>query len=62
MEIIVRSIHTEDDYDAALALVNTLMDAEPGTPEGDRLDTTVASIEAYEAQRWPVAPPSRTEA
>ncbi|HEY0150871.1 MAG TPA: hypothetical protein VGB92_02670 [Longimicrobium sp.] len=52
MEIMVRPIHTEDDYDAALALVDTLVEAEPGTPEGDRLDMLVISIEAYEARHW----------
>ncbi|HEX8670427.1 MAG TPA: hypothetical protein VF710_00985 [Longimicrobium sp.] len=62
MEILVRPIHTEDDYDAALAFVDTLMDAEPGTPEGDRLDVLLTSIEAYEAQRWRVAPPARPKA
>jgi hypothetical protein len=38
MEINVRPIRTEDDYDAALAEVDSLMDAVPGTSEGDRLD------------------------
>jgi HTH-type transcriptional regulator/antitoxin HigA len=57
MEIMVRPIHTEADYDAALALVDTLMDAEPGTPEGDRLDVLVTLIEAYEARHWAIAPP-----
>lgn len=62
MDIIVRPIHTEDDYDAALALVGTLLDAEPGTREGDRLDALVASVETYEAHRWPIAPPARSTA
>lgn len=52
MEITVRTIHTEADYDAALALVDTLMDAEPGSPQGDHLDVLVTLIEAYEARRW----------
>jgi HTH-type transcriptional regulator/antitoxin HigA len=62
MEIMVRPIHTEDDYDAALALVATLMDAEPGTPEGDRLDVLVTLIEAYEARHWAIAAPDPIEA
>ena len=57
MEILVRPIHTEEDYDAALALVGTLMDAEPGTPEGDRLDVVVTLIEAYEARHWAISAP-----
>jgi HTH-type transcriptional regulator/antitoxin HigA len=62
MEIMVRPIHHEDDYDAALALVDTLMDAEPGTPDGDRLDVLVSLIEVYEARHWAVAPPDPIEA
>lgn len=62
MEIIVHPIHTEDDYDAALALVDTLMDAEPGTPEGDRLDVLVTLIEAYEARHWAIAAPDPIDA
>jgi antitoxin component HigA of HigAB toxin-antitoxin module len=34
MEITVRPIHNEEDYEAALAEVDSLMDAVPGTPEG----------------------------
>ena len=50
MEVTVRSIQNEDDYNAALADVDGLMDAEPGTPEGARLDVLVTLIEAYEAR------------
>lgn len=62
MEIMVRPIHTEEDYDAALALVDTLMDAEPGTREGDRLDVLVTLIGAYEARHWIIAAPDPIEA
>jgi hypothetical protein len=55
MEISVRPIRTEDDYDAALAAVDALMDAVPGTAEGDRLDVLVTLIEAYEASHWAIA-------
>ena len=53
----IKPIKTEADYDAALAEIATLMDAEPGTPEGDRLDVLVTLVEAYEAKRWPIDPP-----
>lgn len=58
MEISERAIRTEADYDAALAEVDALMDARPGTPEGDRLDLLVASIEAYEAGHWAIDTPA----
>src|SRR5712692_4267144 len=58
----IRSIKTEADYDMALAKITTLMDAEPGTPEGDRLDVLVALVEAYEAKHWRIDPPDPIEA
>lgn len=62
MEICVRPIRSEDDYDTALAEVDGLMDAEPGTPEGDRLDVLVTLIEAYEAKRWRIEAPDPIDA
>ena len=32
-------IKTEEDYQAALSRIDELMDAEPGTPEGDVVRT-----------------------
>ncbi|HEX8275855.1 MAG TPA: hypothetical protein VF615_24680 [Longimicrobiaceae bacterium] len=55
MENTGRPIHDEDDYEAALAELDALMDAEHGTPKGDRLDHLVILIEAYEARRWATA-------
>jgi HTH-type transcriptional regulator / antitoxin HigA len=62
MEISVRPIRTEEDYDAALAEVDGLMDAVPGTAEGDRLDVLVTLIEAYEAKHWAIDAPDPIEA
>jgi HTH-type transcriptional regulator / antitoxin HigA len=62
MEIMVRPIRTEADYDAALAEIDALMDAEPGTPEGDRLDVLVTLAEAYEARHWKIPAPDPIEA
>ena len=45
-------IRNEDDYTAALADVESLMKASPGSPEGGRLAQLVPRIEAYEAERW----------
>lgn len=62
MEILVRPIQNEDDYDAALADVERLMDATPGTAEGARLDVLVTLIEAYEAKQWAIEAPDPIEA
>ena len=62
MEIKVRPIHNEADYEAALSEVDALMDAMPGTPEGDRLDVLVTLIEGYEARHWAIEAPGPIEA
>jgi HTH-type transcriptional regulator / antitoxin HigA len=62
MDITARPIRSEDDYEAALAEVEALMDAAPGTPDGDRLDVLVTLIEAYEARHWSIEAPDPVEA
>ena len=53
----IAPIKSELDYDAALAEIDRLMDAEPNTSRGDRLDVLVTLVEAYEAKRWVIDPP-----
>ncbi len=62
MEITIRPIHNEADYEAALAEIDFLMDAIPDTPDGDRLDVLVTLVEAYEARHWAIAAPDPIEA
>ena len=50
----IRPIRSETDYDAALAEIDRLMDARPGTPEGDRLDLLATLVDAYEAKAMPM--------
>jgi HTH-type transcriptional regulator / antitoxin HigA len=58
----VRPIRTEADYEAALGEINALMDAMPGTLEGDRLDVLATLVEAYEEKHYPIEPPDPVEA
>jgi HTH-type transcriptional regulator / antitoxin HigA len=58
----IRPITTEDAYNRALAQVDSLMEAEPDTPEGDLLDALVTLIEAYEKKRWPIDAPDPIDA
>ena len=44
----IKPIKTEEDYRAALHEIESLMTAEPGSPEGERLDVLVTLVEAYE--------------
>lgn len=55
-------IHTEEEYEAALAYVEGLMDAEPGSPAEESLEVWALLIESYEEQHHPVPPPDPVEA
>jgi len=45
---------TYREYEAALKEIESLMMADPDTPEGEKLDVTVTLIEAYEAKHFPI--------
>jgi len=47
----ISPIKNDSDYQAALAEINKLMDAELNTPEGDALDIWVTLVESYEAHQ-----------
>lgn len=52
-----RVIKTEADYERTLARIETLMDAESGTPEMDELEVLSVLVEKYEDERYPVDVP-----
>jgi len=52
----VTPIKTEADFRTALAEIERLWDAEPETPEGDRLDILMTLVEAYERRHHPMPP------
>lgn len=58
----IRPIKTEADYKAVLVEIDRLMDAEPDTPAGDRLDVLTTLAEAYEAKNHPIEEPDPVEA
>ena len=60
--MILEIIKTEKDYERALARINDLMDADPGTSEGDELDLLVTLVELYEKAKHPIALPDAMEA
>ena len=53
----IRPIRNEADYDAALAEIDRLMGAAPGTPEGDAIEVLVTLVERYEAEHWVIDAP-----
>ncbi len=58
----IRPIKTEDDYRETLREIETLMRAEPGSPEGERLDILATLVASYEQQHFPLELPDPIEA
>lgn len=57
-----RVLKTEADYEAALAYVETLMDAEPGSPDEEKLEVFALLIDTYEQAHHPIDLPDPIEA
>ena len=55
-------IKTELDYQNALQEIDQLFDAEPNSPEYDRLDILTTLVEAYEQKHFPIEAPNPIEA
>ncbi len=53
----ISPIKTEKDYEAALEEIEKLMDAAPGSPEGDRLEILSILAEDYEEKIFPIEAP-----
>jgi len=51
MSVSVQPIRTRADYEQALREIETLMSAEPGSDEEDRLEVLAALVAAYEAKQ-----------
>jgi HTH-type transcriptional regulator/antitoxin HigA len=58
----IKPVRTEADYEAALAEIEQLFEAVPGTPEGDRLEILTTLVEAYEEKHYPIPLPDPIEA
>ena len=58
----VKPIHNDEDLAAALREIDQLMDADPGTEKGERLDLLATLVEAYETRAYPVDLPDPIEA
>lgn len=50
-------LKTENEYREALSRVEGLMDAEPGTPDGDDLELWSMLVEDYEERHFPIPMP-----
>lgn len=53
----IKPIRTEQDYEAALLRIESLMMAEADTPEADELDVLATLVELYEEKHYPIGWP-----
>ena len=53
----IKPIRTEADHETVLKEIEKLMESQPGTPEGDRMEVLVTLVEAYEAKHFPIPMP-----
>ncbi len=58
----IQPIRVRETYEAALLEIEGLMNAQPGTPEGDKLDVLATLVESYEARNFHVPAPDSVEA
>ncbi len=58
----LNTIITETEYEIDLAHIETLMDAEPNSPQEKELERLVILVEEYEREHYPIADPEPIEA
>ena len=59
--LIPKLIQTDAENQAALARLDEIFDAKPGTPDGEEFELLVALIEAYERVAYPIDLPDPNE-
>ncbi len=57
----IKPIHSEADYQSALAQIEALWDAAEGSEEADQLEVLSMLVEAYEKTHFPIAAPDPVE-
>jgi HTH-type transcriptional regulator/antitoxin HigA len=58
----MKPIKTNKDYKLALARLESIFDAKPGTPEGDELEVLGILLANYEEEHFPIGFPDPIEA
>ena len=58
----IRLVKTEEDYKSTLTEIERLLESDPDTPEGDRLEVLVTLVEAYEDRHYNIPLPDPIEA
>lgn len=62
MVVEVRPIRSEADYEQALAEIEQLFDAKPGTRKADRLEILTTLVKGYEEQHHSISLPDPVDA
>jgi len=60
--MVIHPVKTDRDYKNALLRIEVLIDAKPGSEEGDELDVLATLVEAYERDHFPITSPDPVEA
>lgn len=57
-------IHSEQEYEAALAEADTYFESNPlkASPEGQRFEEVIQALVKYEDEHYPIRPPTPEEA
>ncbi len=55
-------LNSENEYKTALAYIESLMNAEPNSPQEKELERLAILVEAYEQEHHPIAAPDPIEA
>jgi len=58
----LKPIKTEDEHQAALAEIERLFDAEPGSPDADKLNVWTTLVQEYERKHYALPMPDPVEA
>lgn len=58
----IKTVETEADYRNAIDEIGCMLDADPGTLIGDRLEALVTLVEAYEEKHYKISLPSPIDA
>ncbi len=58
----IKPVKTDADYQAALREIESLFEATPNTPQGDRLEVLVTLVEVFEEQNYAIPAPDPVEA
>jgi len=58
----IKPIRSQKDYRTALREIDSLMDAEAGSPAGEKLDVLVTLVEAWERKHFPMELPEPVDA